>query len=51
LRWDAPRETACPATFVLDEKGVVCFAKISHTHGDRTQASEILAEVKKVSEK
>ena len=51
LRWDAPRETAYPSTFVLDKKGVVRFARISHTHGDRTKASEVLAEVKKVSEK
>jgi len=48
LRWDAPRETAYASTFVLDNKGVVRFAKISHTHGDRTQAIAVLAEVKKV---
>ena len=48
LRWDAPRETAYASTFLLDSKGVVRFAKISHTHGDRTQASNVLAEVKKV---
>lgn len=50
LRWDAPGETAYPSTFVLDKKGVVRFAKISHSHGDRTKASDVLAEAKKVSE-
>jgi thioredoxin-dependent peroxiredoxin len=50
LRWDARRETAYPSTFVLDRKGVVRFAKISHTHGDRTQASAILEEVKRLAD-
>ena len=49
LRWDAPRETAYPSTFVLDDKGVVRFARISHSHGGRTTAKEVLAEVKKPS--
>jgi len=49
LRWDAPRETAYPSTFVLDNKGVVQFAKVSHTHGDRTKAADVLAEAKKFS--
>jgi peroxiredoxin len=51
LRWDAPRETAYPSTFVIDRQGVVRFAKISHTHGDRTKASDILAELKKLTAK
>lgn len=51
LRWDAPNETAYPSTFVLDAKGAVRFAKISHSHGDRTKATDILAEVKKLGEK
>jgi|SRR5262245_36412860 len=49
LRWDAPKETAYPATFVIDRQGVVRFAKVSHTHGDRTKASDVLAELKKLS--
>ncbi|MBI5772784.1 MAG: AhpC/TSA family protein [Verrucomicrobia bacterium] len=49
LRWSAPKETAYPSTFVLDRKGVVRFAKISKSHGDRTKAADVLAEVKKVS--
>jgi len=51
LRWDAPRETAYPSTFILDRKGTVRFAKISHSHGDRTKAADVLAELKKLSEK
>ena len=49
LRWNAPRETAYPSTFVLDKKGVVRFAKVSQTHGGRTKAADALAEVKKLS--
>ena len=51
LRWDAPRETAYPWTFVLDQKGMVRFSKISHTHGKRTSAADALTELKKVSGK
>ena len=43
LRWDAPHETAYPSTFVLDHSGAVQFEKISHSHGDRTSADDILA--------
>lgn len=42
LRWDAPRETAYPSTFILDRRGTVLFEKISHSHGDRTTAQDIL---------
>jgi peroxiredoxin len=48
LRWDAPKETAYPSTFVIDNRGVVRFAKVSHSHGDRTKAADVLAEVKKL---
>lgn len=48
LRWDAPKETAYPSTFVLDDRGVARFEKISHSHGDRTKAADVLAEVKKL---
>ena len=50
LRWDAPRETVYASTFVLDGKGIVRFAKFSRTHGGRTKAADVLAEVKKLSE-
>ncbi|HZI33871.1 MAG TPA: peroxiredoxin family protein [Candidatus Binatia bacterium] len=48
LRWDAPHETAYPSTFVVDKTGIVRFAKISHSHGDRSKAADVLSEVKKL---
>ncbi|MBC8165830.1 MAG: AhpC/TSA family protein [Bryobacteraceae bacterium] len=42
LRWDAPKETAYPSTFVMDDKRMISFAKISNSHGGRTSASEVL---------
>lgn len=42
LRWDAPNETAYPSTFLIDQKGIVFFSKISKTHGGRTKAAELL---------
>jgi len=51
LRWDAPRETAYPSTFILNSKGIVRFVKISHSHGDRSKAADALAEVKKLAGK
>jgi thioredoxin-dependent peroxiredoxin len=45
LRWDAPAETAYPSTFIIDRKGAITFEKISHSHDDRTSASEILATI------
>jgi peroxiredoxin len=48
LRWDAPGETAYPSTFVLDRKGVVRFATISHGHGDRTKAADIIEELQRM---
>jgi peroxiredoxin len=47
LRWDAPQETAYPSTFLIDRSGRIFFRKISHEHGDRTTASEILTELAK----
>jgi peroxiredoxin len=48
LRWDAPKETAYPSTFVLDKKGVIHFVTISHSHGDRSQAAGVLEQLKQV---
>ena len=42
LRWNAPHETAYPSTFILDQKGMVLFEKISHSHGDRLSAQDAL---------
>jgi peroxiredoxin len=47
LRWDAPRETAYPSTFLIDQRGVVSFAKISKSHGDRTRAANPIELLKK----
>ena len=49
LRWEAPRETAYPSTFIIDQEGRVRFAYTSKSHGDRinaTKALESLAAVK-----
>ncbi len=43
LRWDAPGETAYPATFVLDQDLIVLLSKVSRSHGDRTKADDVLA--------
>ena len=45
LRWDAPQETAYPSTFVIDRDGLVRYAKISRTHGDRATVDDVLAAV------
>ena len=45
LRWDAPHETAYPSTFILDRHGKILFEKISHSHGDRTTAGEVLGQI------
>ncbi len=42
LRWDAPRETAYPSTFLIDRNGTIFFSKIVKEHGGRTTAAEIL---------
>src|SRR5262245_21197176 len=45
VRWDAPEETAYPSTFILDKNRIVLFEKISRSHGDRTTASEVVAQI------
>jgi peroxiredoxin len=42
LRWDAPRETAYPSTFIIDTDQKVLFAHVSKAHGDRTKAKTLL---------
>lgn len=42
LRWDAPRETAYPATFVIRRSGEIAFAKVSKSHAGRATPREIL---------
>jgi len=43
LRWDAPKETAFPSTFLLEKGGTVSFQKVAKLHGGRTTAAEVLA--------
>ncbi len=43
LRWDAPKETAYPATLVIGRDGVVQWAKVSKSHGGRATVAEVLA--------
>jgi len=42
LRWNEPGETAYPSTFLLGEDRRIQFAKVSHSHGDRVSAQEVL---------
>ncbi|HRX85044.1 MAG TPA: redoxin domain-containing protein, partial [Phycisphaerae bacterium] len=42
LRWAADGENAYPATFVIDPAGKVRYAEISHSHGGRASAEDVL---------
>ncbi len=42
LRWNAPKETAYPSTFIIDRDGRVRFAHVSHSHSDRVGAQAAL---------
>lgn len=46
LRWEAKNETAYPSTFVVERGGKVRFAHVSKSHGGRTTAKQVLAELK-----
>jgi len=48
LRWNAPRETAYPATFVIDSQSVIRHSLVSKTHGGRAKAADVLSELKKL---
>jgi peroxiredoxin len=48
VRWDAPRESAYPATFVIDKNGRVRWAKISDSHAGRATTDEIVRELRKL---
>lgn len=49
LRWNAPKETAYPSTFIIDPQGVVIFSNISKSHGGRVKAADILAVLRKTN--
>ncbi len=42
LRWDAPKETAYPSTFVIDRQGTVRLAVVSKTHGGRAKTADVI---------
>ena len=42
LRWDEPRETAYPSTFLLDQRGIIFYAQTARLHSGRTAAASIL---------
>ena len=42
LRWDAPKETAYPSTFVIDPQGKITFAQVSKTHGGRSKVADVI---------
>jgi peroxiredoxin len=46
LRWDAPQETSYASTFILNQGGKILFEKVSHSHGDRTSAEDVLGQLK-----
>lgn len=48
LRWDAPQETAYPATFVIDRGAKVRFAQISSGHDGRATATDVLKALDKL---
>lgn len=45
LRWDAKGETAYPSTFVVGKDRKIRSAKVSTTHGDRSQPQDVLKEL------
>lgn len=49
LRWEAEGETAYPATFVIDSGGIVRYAKISGSHGDRAKVDDVLSALDSLS--
>jgi peroxiredoxin Q/BCP len=42
IRWEAPRETVYPSTFLLEKGGRVFFVKSARLHGGRTTSAEVL---------
>lgn len=48
LRWKAPRETAYPATFVIDGDGDITWKMISDSHAGRSTAEDVIQALKKI---
>ena len=47
LRWEAPRETAYPSTFVVTPDREVTYATVSKGHGGRPATDEVVAAAEK----
>jgi peroxiredoxin len=45
LRWEEQNETAYPATFVVNGKRKVTYAKVSTSHGSRAKVTDVLKSV------
>jgi peroxiredoxin len=48
LRWRAHRETAYPATYIIDRNGRIRWKKVSESHAGRSTVEEILKELRKL---
>jgi peroxiredoxin len=48
LRWNALKETAYPATYVIDRNGRIRWKKVSDSHAGRSTVEEILKELRKL---
>ncbi len=48
LRWKKTRETAYPATYVIDSNGRIRWSKVSDSHAGRSSVEEILRELRKL---
>lgn len=48
LRWDAPKETSYPSTFVIDQQGLIRFATVSKSHGGRAKTTDVLTALDKL---
>ena len=46
LRWDAPKETVYPATFIIERGGRIRLAHVSESHGNRLSAARAIAALK-----
>ena len=48
LRWEAPRETAYPSTFIIGADNKVKYGLTSTSHGGRESAAKVLVELAKL---
>ena len=46
LRWNSRRETAYPATYVIDRNGRIRWKKVSQSHAGRSTVEEILKQLR-----